>query len=108
MNSIIINQYPNFYLKQIDQDQHKQEISLYLQKKQLIDFSHNNTLTITHQGMDKKHVLDADRTKEQALRIQLITNQLPVLKKVNKWNSDKRRYTYVTEMQRCNQSDSHE
>ena len=43
--------------------------------------------------MEMEKTLDASSYKEQSFRLQLFTKNLPVLKKVEKWNSDKKIYT---------------
>jgi redox-regulated HSP33 family molecular chaperone len=50
-----------------------------------------NNHKLFYQGMEK--TLDASSNKEQSFRLQLFTKNLPVLRNVEKWNSDKKVYT---------------
>lgn len=74
----------------------------YLIERQGITFKYDQTLELSHRGMDKKNVLDTTHMKEENFRMQLFTNRLPVLNHVIKWNNNNRQYTHDNFCPRCN------
>jgi len=73
-----------------------------LMERQQTPFEYDPSVKLLHLGMNKLNNLDASNVKEEVFRMQLLTKQLPTLKKVMKWNNPKIQYTLTDICPRCN------
>ena len=93
-NKVILNGYPNHFMRYLDQTKLSELDKIYLNKKwTMSNIDWKQTLKVFYQGVNMDNSLDASDVKEQSYRIQLFSRNLPVLKLVQKWNS--RKYTYT-------------
>jgi hypothetical protein len=101
-NAQIISEYPTANLKKQSQTQINQETINYLSKKAnnpAINLA--ESIKILQQGIDQINPLDATNHREHAFRINLLTQSLPLLTKVSRWNSVDKIYTHTKKCPRC-------